>query len=74
MLNGPAAFARALNVSKQRVSNWRKRGVPRDEAANVERATDGAVTCEELCPEVTWLRDGNGIHYVVTCGVTGKAA
>ena len=39
------------------VSNWRARGaVAVDACPAIERATGGAVTCEELRPDVEWIR------------------
>ncbi|WP_425401228.1 transcriptional regulator [Algiphilus sp.] len=67
LLDGLTAFAKAVGASPQRVANWRTRGVPRDEAPKIEIATNGEVTCEQLCPGVRWVRDDQGIHYVVTC-------
>lgn len=50
--------------SSTRVCNWRTRGVPEDECADVEFAVKGAVTCEKLRPDVTWVRvaDANWPH------------
>jgi len=40
------------NVSPQRVCNWRVRGVPAEVCPDIERATGGAVTCEDLRPDL----------------------
>ena len=55
---GLANLARLLpgNPTVQRISNWRARGVPPEECPAIERATSGAVTCEELRPNVRWAR------------------
>ena len=47
-----------LVVSRQSVvSNWRARGnVSAEGCAEIERATAGAVTCEELRPDLRWQR------------------
>lgn len=51
-LGGPARAAAALGVSRMCVYQWRKRGVPAARAAQIEKATGGAVTREKLCPEL----------------------
>ena len=39
------------------VSNWRARGnVSAEGCAEIERATAGAVTCEQLRPDLQWHR------------------
>lgn len=45
-----------LNVTTQAVCFWRdgKRGLPADHCPAIERATNGAVRCEELRPDVDW--------------------
>ncbi len=52
-----AALARAVSVTPMAISNWRRRGLSVDGAIAIERATDGAVTREELRPDI-FLRDG----------------
>mgnify|MGYP000894824632 CR=1 FL=1 len=49
-------FAAAIGASEQAVSFWAtgKRGVSAEYAVEIERATKGAVRCEELCPSVDW--------------------
>lgn len=51
-----ARLARTLGVSAVVVSNWAncKRPVPLARCPAIERATGGAVTCEELRPDVDW--------------------
>lgn len=51
---GPSRLAENLCVSVQRVSNWRTRGVPAEHCPAIERATGGAVRCEDLRPDVDW--------------------
>lgn len=51
---GLARLAAAIGKSQQAVSNWRSRGVPTECCPAIERATDGAVRCEELRPDVDW--------------------
>lgn len=47
-------LATALGVVPQVVNNWRRRGVPAERCPSIEKATAGAVTCEELRPDVDW--------------------
>lgn len=50
-------IAQAVNAQPQLVWQWANvRPVPADRCADVELATDGAVTCEELRPDLQWLR------------------
>lgn len=58
---GPSRLAEKLCLSVQRVSNWRTRGVPTEHCPSIERATNGAVRCEDLRPDVDWayLRKSN---------------
>lgn len=53
-----AALARALVVNQQLVGQWAKeegtpgwRRIPLDRCVDIERATGGAVTCEEQRPD-----------------------
>ena len=49
------ALAAKLNVRQSHVAMWKKRGnVPAEYCPGIERATDGAVRCEELRPDVAW--------------------
>jgi len=59
---GISALSRLLGFPfPSTVSNWRIAGeAPRDQCPAIERAINGAVRCEELCPSVTWLRDEAG--------------
>ena len=50
-----ADLARRINVVQQVVNNWLRRGnVPADYCPAIERATGGAVRCEDLRPDVDW--------------------
>lgn len=50
-----AAMARELELAQQVVNNWIRRGrVPADYCPSIERATKGAVRCEDLRPDVDW--------------------
>ena len=51
---GASKLAALLQVSLQRLQNWSTRGVPAERCPDIERATDGAVRCEELRPDVAW--------------------
>lgn len=48
---GQSALARMLQVSQQRVNNWRKSGVPIEFCAAIERITHGAVNRRALRPD-----------------------
>lgn len=55
LLGGMQAAARAIGVSPQRIFNWKQRGrVPADACPAIEKATNGAVRCEDLRPDVDW--------------------
>lgn len=49
-------FAAAIGVPPPLVSQWRtnERRVPAERCPDIERATNGQVTCEELRPDVDW--------------------
>lgn len=49
-------LARALGVTPTVVSHWAsgERPIPPARCPSIERATSGAVTCEELRPDVDW--------------------
>lgn len=49
LVGGPAALARTLGITSQAVSQWDR--VPVERAFEVERATNGQVTAEELRPD-----------------------
>jgi DNA-binding transcriptional regulator YdaS (Cro superfamily) len=53
-----AHLARAISVPPSLLSQWSNgdRPVPMDKCLKIERATSGAVTCEELRPDVDWSR------------------
>lgn len=52
---GKTALARKLGASVQLVDNWTRRGnVPAEHVPAIEAATDGAVTAEQLRPDVPW--------------------
>lgn len=49
-------FALELGVPPPLISQWRtnERRVPAERCPDIERATMGAVKCEELRPDVDW--------------------
>lgn len=54
-LGGASALAAAIGVSNSAPSMWKARGnVPAEHCPAIERATQGAVRCEELRPDVAW--------------------
>ncbi len=55
-LGGPAAVGKLLGISSQAVSQWRV--IPVHQALAIERATNGAVTREELRPDI-FLRNSD---------------
>lgn len=58
LLRGYSAFARELGVSGPTIHEWvsLRRPVPPVRCAQIERATAGQVTCEELRPDIRWHR------------------
>ncbi|WP_307608418.1 helix-turn-helix domain-containing protein [Variovorax boronicumulans] len=55
-VGGQASLARLLDVKPPTVNQWVKgeRQVPAEQCPAIERATSGAVRCEELRPDVPW--------------------
>jgi len=51
-----AAISSALGVSQQVMTNWKQRGIPEERCPDVERATNGKYTVEEMQPAVKWCR------------------
>lgn len=52
-----AELARRIGVKQMHVWNWLNRSkgkVPAERCPDIERATGGAVRCEELRPDVDW--------------------
>lgn len=62
-----AKLARALQVSSVMVSQWvgGVKAVPAERCPEIEKATAGAVKCEELRPDVDWKRTREGIYWAV---------
>jgi DNA-binding transcriptional regulator YdaS (Cro superfamily) len=53
---GVTALARKLDVSPPTVAQWASntRPVPAERCPQIDRATSGAVRCEELRPDIEW--------------------
>ena len=51
-----ADLAKAIGAHAVLVNQWahKKRRVPAERCPDIERATDGAVRCEDLRPDVDW--------------------
>lgn len=51
-----ARLIRAMNIAQPIVSLWvsGKRRVPAERCPEIEKFTEGKVTCEELRPDVNW--------------------
>jgi DNA-binding transcriptional regulator YdaS (Cro superfamily) len=48
-------LAKQIGVAPQVVNNWlRRKNIPAEHCPEIEKATGGAVRCEELRPDVDW--------------------
>jgi DNA-binding transcriptional regulator YdaS (Cro superfamily) len=57
-----SALARSIDCAPQVINNWlRRNNVPAEHCPEIEKATNGAVRCEDLRPDVDWayLRSTN---------------
>lgn len=56
ILGSQAALAAVLKVTAPTVNQWiiGKRPIPAERCPAIERATEGAVRCEDLRPDVDW--------------------
>lgn len=55
LVGGLSAMARVLDIRNyQVIQQWIKSRVPAERCPDIERATNGAVRCEELRPDVDW--------------------
>lgn len=53
LVGGQSALAEKIGKKQAHVAMWFKRGkVPAEVCADIEGATDGAVTCHDLRPDV----------------------
>ncbi|WP_169295683.1 helix-turn-helix domain-containing protein [Advenella sp. EE-W14] len=59
-----AKLAKDISVPQILISQWalKRRQVPAERCPDIEQATNGQVTCEELRPDVNWsvLRNKKG--------------
>lgn len=54
---GVSELARKVGVAQGAVSNWRKRGrIPPRNCPAIEAAVTGAVVCEQMRPDLRWVR------------------
>lgn len=62
-----SALAAKLKVTPAVISQWLTghRPVPIRRALEIERITNGSVTCEELRPDLRWARLPNGTPVIV---------
>jgi len=56
LAGGPVKLAEELGVSQAAVYFWRagSRRLPAEHCPTIERLIGGAITCEELRPDVDW--------------------
>lgn len=54
-LGGPTAVAKMLGIKAPSVVGWGGR-VPSDRCPDLERASEGRITVEQLRPDVRWVR------------------
>ena len=54
MVGGQAAMARLLGIKPPSVNEWVKTRVPFEHVIKIEQITNGAVSCEDLRPDVDW--------------------
>lgn len=56
IIGGQTALARLIGIATPTVNQWvkNKRPVPAERCPSIERATNGAVRCEDLRPDVDW--------------------
>lgn len=68
---GSAKVAHGCRISREMVRRIRMsgRGVVPKYAPAIEAATDGLITCEQLCPQVHWQRDPQGLPVAYTVPV-----
>lgn len=54
ILGSQRNLARIVGVTPGAVTQWLTAGVPVEHCPTIERATNGAVRCESMRPEVDW--------------------
>lgn len=71
----PSKLASTLGITPVLISQWRTgiRQVPAERCPAIERATNGAVTCEDLRPDVDWAVLRNAAQ-VISKTRRGRAA
>ncbi|WP_396189721.1 helix-turn-helix domain-containing protein [Flavobacterium sp.] len=65
LLGSQKALADAIGVSPKTIWAWvSRKAVPAEHCPEIEKATAGAVRCEDLRPDVDWayLRGSKGTH------------
>lgn len=55
-MGGLSEIARKEGCKASSVSEWKLRGIPVERCPRLERAYDGKVTCEQMRPDVVWVR------------------
>lgn len=68
IVGGTTVLASACSVSQPFIMQMKSgKPVPPKRCPAIERATNGEVRCEDLCPDLTWNRDSQGrvISYTV---------
>lgn len=53
-IGGPADIARICKLTTPTVHGWKS--IPERHCPRIEQAKSGAVTCEEMRPDITWTR------------------
>jgi len=51
-LGGPKRVAELLDLEYMAVWQWTKRGIPLRHCPTIEKMTHGAITCEDMRPDV----------------------
>ena len=56
IVGGQTALARLIGIATPTVNQWvkQKRPIPAERCPTIEKATNGAVRCEDLRPDVNW--------------------
>ncbi|AFU18670.1 MULTISPECIES: transcriptional regulator [Actinobacillus] len=54
LIGGQAELAKHFGISMRAVSKWGSNRVPAEHCPEIERLTNGEVTCEQLRPDVNW--------------------
>lgn len=65
LLGSQKALADAIGVSPKTVWAWvNRKAVPAEHCPEIEKATKGAVRCEDLRPDVNWsiVRESSGME------------